>query len=156
MGEFLSTVLSVILGFIILVGGSLLISTVSIDSTTKRHVANTVDAFIDKIEDTGVITKEDMSDLYVNISKNGVTMDVKIKREVLTLYPVDATSGNTKVVYVSSSDVSAFNKGDRILVEAEAIDYSNGQRLIWMILNLYTDKIKYGNSGVIEQSGTLN
>lgn len=154
MADFINTVISVILGFVILVGGSLVIMTVTLDSETKRTVANEVDNFIDKVEDTGVITKDDLADLYVNTSVNGVTMDVKVSREVLTLYPTGPV-GDTKVIYVKSEDINTFNKGDRVVVQVEAIDYSAAQRLVWMILNLYTDKIKYGNSGVVEQAGGL-
>lgn len=151
--DIINKTIGVLIAFAIIVGGGLTIKTIMLDASTERQVFIEVQNFIDKVEDTGQITDQDLSDLYVNTSVNGVTMSIDVTRDILTMYPTDALSGDTKVVYVESTDISKFNKGDRVNVHVQAVDYTPAQRLQWILLNLYTGKIDINLSGVVENNG---
>ncbi|MFD0671952.1 hypothetical protein [Cohnella sp. GCM10027633] len=149
MTDLINKILGVLLAFALLIGGPLVINTMSDDLTMNRSVLNEMTNFIDKITDKGTLSEQDLADFYMGISSYGVSMDATIKRYMKVVNPDGA--GGTYASYIYSDDTSAWNAGDILQVTVRAIDYTGAQRLQNRILRMTPSKFDQTLAGMIRK-----
>ncbi len=134
MTDIFNKILGVFLAFILLAGAPLIIRTMGKDLTMERSVLNEMTNLIDKVTDSGLLTKQDLTDFYLGVSSHGVAMDATIQRYMKIVSPDGA--GGTYASYVLSDDNRSWAKGDIIKVTVKAIDYTGAQRIQNRLLHI--------------------
>lgn len=87
MSNFINSIITIILVFILLVLAPLLISFKESEMISKREILNEVTAFIDEVKDKTVVTKDDVDKLYIKCNSHRMAVNVTVKRLIRTEVP---------------------------------------------------------------------
>ena len=149
MTDFINKVIGVLLAFALLVGGPLIINTMSKDLTMNRSVLNEMTNLINKVTDNARLTEHDLSDFNLGISLHGVTMDAKVQRYMKVINPDG--NGGTYSSYVLNENMDTWNEGDIIKVTVKAVDFSGAQRIQYRLLHFTPNKFEQTLAGMVRK-----
>ena len=131
----LSRLLAICLGFLLLVFAPFSLSVLSDNISARYAIMNDVTNFTDEVADTRRITKDMLSNFYLDVASHGIMLDVTVERYVRVVES-DATSGGKLVTTYMAQPVEItdadfiFNSGDKVVVHVEPIGYSAPQRIV--------------------------
>ena len=135
MSNMLSRLLAICLGFLLLVFAPFSLSVLSDNVSARYSIMNDVTNFTDEVADTRRITKDMLSNFYLDVASHGIMLDVTVERYVRVVES-DATSGGKLVTTYMAQPVEItdadfiFNSGDKVVVHVEPIGYSAPQRIV--------------------------
>ena len=135
MSNMLSRLLAICLGFLLLVFAPFSLSVLSDNISARYAIMNDVTNFTDEVADTRRITKDMLSNFYLDVASHGILLDVTVERYVRVVES-DATSGGKLVTTYMAQPVEItdadfiFNSGDKVVVHVEPIGYSAPQRIV--------------------------
>lgn len=151
MSDFINKIVLVILVFVMLVLAPLLISYKSDNMLAKRELLNDVELFIDKVQDTASITEDDMNKLYLDCNSHGLSVDVRVKRLILTeVYDNDKNIAQTNYFAVDDlQSLSNINSGDILQVYVSEITVSNSRNITYKLLGIDEGEFAFTLAGVV-------
>lgn len=151
MSDFINKIITVILVFVMLVLAPLLISYKTDDMLARREILNTVENFIDKVQDTSSITEDDLNKLYLDCNSHGLTVNVTVKRLISTaVYDNDNDIAQTN--YFATDDVeslASINAGDIVQVQVNEVTISSARRATYRLLGLDEGEFEFSLAGVV-------
>lgn len=159
MTDIINKLISVILCFCMLIFAPMVFMTLNRSVTMNRSILNEMANFVDKICDNGVLTKDDMSDLYLAVNSFGVPMDVTLSRYVRMVNPTQDSKG-TYAVYTASEVIDQdkletkdyqFDKGDILQLEVRALNYTSSQQIMYNILKISEKKFSQVLAGRVRK-----
>ena len=119
MSNYINTVISICLAFVLLVIAPLTFVTISQYDTSKRLVHNDTVTFLDTIQDKAYITGQDLSDYSLQVNSHGMNLDIQVTAFTLaSSKDIDGNPITLKLMkyndfdVLDKADVRLFNKGD--------------------------------------------
>lgn len=113
------------------------------DIALQRGVYNEVNAFIDRVRDTGKLTDSELSDFYLALNSKGANVNAKVYRRIKVVNPDGEGGTYTTYTYsdkilTSAKDLNdpnlitsgKWNQGDFIIVDFKEINSSPSKRLL--------------------------
>ncbi len=143
MTNYLNTIFSLMLAFLILVLGPINLSFLNDRGAAQLSIMNETSEFLDKVTDKGKITQADIDELNMNLNSHGITIDCEVTRLVRT--SVVTPDGKMKTMYISadanvatdpSQVVHNLNKGDTVRVAVKEISKDAASKLYWGLLKI--------------------
>lgn len=157
MSNYINTVISICLAFVLLVIAPLTFVTISQYDTSKRLIHNDTVTFLDIIQDKAYITGQDLSDFALQVNSHGMNLNVNVTAYTLaSSKDIDGNPITLKLTKyndfdtLDKADVRLFNKGDLLTVEIEEIGISGTRRLMYKVLNLDVGAFNYTMSVVVQ------
>jgi hypothetical protein len=157
MSNYINTVISICLAFILLIIAPLTFVSISQFDTSKRLVHNDTVTFLDTMQDKAYVTGQDMSDYTLKVNSHGITLDVTMTAYTLaSSKDIDGNPITLKLMKyndfdtLDKQDVRLFNKGDLVTIEVKEVGISGIRRLMYKILNLDMGPFDYSMSVVVQ------
>lgn len=151
MSDFINKIITVILVFVMLVMAPLLISYKTDDMLARREILNTVENFIDKVQDTSSITVDDLNKLYLDCNSHGITVNVSVKRLIATaVYDNDNNIAQTNYFATDDTEsLASINAGDIVQVQINEVTISPARRATYKLLGLDEGEFEFTLAGVV-------
>ena len=80
MSDYINTIISIALAFVLTVGSVLVFSNAAEYNTAKVMILNETNNFLDKVTDAKEFSTEDIDDLSLAVNSYGVACNVNVKR----------------------------------------------------------------------------
>lgn len=157
MSNYINTVISICLAFILLVVAPLTFVSISNYDTGKRLIHNDTVTFLDTIQDKAYVTGQDISDFALKVNSHGLVVDIKMN--AYTLAGSQDEAGNpitlklakyTDFDTMTASESKLFNRGDLVTIEIQEVGVPATRRLMYNILNIDIGAFKYTMSTVVQ------
>ena len=134
-----------------LVMAPLLISYKTDDMLARREILNTVENFIDKVQDTSSITVDDLNKLYLDCNSHGMTVNVSVKRLIATaVYDNDNNIAQTNYFATDDTEsLASINAGDIVQVQVNEVTISPARRATYRLLGLDEGEFEFSLAGVV-------
>ena len=148
MYGFINKIVGLFLCFMMIV---LMLSTVVVTNYLQatRSVIAEVTNFVDEVTDTGVLTPDQLSDLYVACASYGIQTDVKVMRYVKVVNPYPENPSSTVRTYVANEDIHTWKQGDLIRVQVNSIGQSGMASLLYHLYSLSVSNLDFTLAGRI-------
>lgn len=117
----------------------------------RREILNTVENFIDKVQDTSSITVDDLNKLYLDCNSHGMTVNVSVKRLIATaVYDNDNNIAQTNYFATDDTEsLASINAGDIVQVQVNEVTISPARRATYRLLGLDEGEFEFSLAGVV-------
>ena len=129
----------------------LMLSTVIVTDYLQatRSVIAEVTNFVDEVTDTGMLTPNHLSDLYVACASYGIQTDVQVMRYVKVVNPDPKNAEETVRTYVANEDIYTWKQGDLIRVKVNAIGQNGLASFLYHLYGLNVSNLDFTLAGRI-------
>lgn len=149
MSDYINTIISIALAFVLTVGSVLVFSNAAEYNTAKVMILNETNNFLDKVTDAKEFSTEDIDDLSLAVNSYGVACNVNVKRlvPITQLTPLD----DINVLYISQplEDFNQLNASEVIKVSVEEIGISPLRNTIYKFSGIENRKIEFSVPAVV-------
>lgn len=131
-----SRLMAIFLAFFLCVAAPFSLAVLSDNITARYLVMEDCVNFIDDVSDTRILSKEKLSQFYLDTSSHGMMIDVEVSKYQRVVEPDINASGKLVDTYVyqacePTSGISVnFETGDKIVVHVKPIGYTASQRIV--------------------------
>lgn len=148
MKNFVSSMIGLALGFLLLVIAPYSVTTVIVDMTAREAVLRDVSNFVDEVCDTGYITDEQMSNLQLDVASHGQLVSLKVERYQRIINPTPGSTKNATPTYTLNKDNNReYYSGDKVVVTVKSLGYTGGQRIVMSTLGAVLPDFEYSIPG---------
>ena len=156
MTNYLNTIFTLILAFIVLVLAPLNLSFLNDRGAAQLVIMNETSEFLDKVTDKGKITQADIDELNMNLNSHGIVIDCEVKRLVRT--SVVTPDEKMKTMYISadantatdpSQAIHNLNRGDTVQVIVKEIARDAASKLYFGLLRIELRKTDFTFAKVV-------
>jgi hypothetical protein len=156
MTNYLNTIFSLILAFIVLVLAPLNLSFLNDRGAAQLVIMNETSEFLDKVTDKGKITQADIDELNMNLNSHGIVIDCDVKRLVRT--SVVTPDEKMKTMYISadanvatdpSQVIHNLNRGDTVQVIVKEVTRDAASKLYYGLLRIELRKTDFTFAKVV-------